>query len=433
LKTRNQRYRLQLNSGIDGDTALSYNFAEDKSLVARLGPTLGIARATTATYFDSGGTLRTAGSGVARFDHNPRTGESLGLLVEGARTNLCLQSATLGTTWTPEQCVVDNNVAVSPDGSMTMDRLNIGSGAGIHDIYIDTTTNAATDYAVSVFLKNDGAGFGGVCFGDGGNNFISVTANLTTGVITDEEEGATSGTIASSGVDDIGNGVFRVWVVGKVTPTGTFVIPFVAESAVPTYSSGRATFTAVGGKDMLVWGAQLEPGSTISSYIPTTTLAVARNADALALSDVTWLSATGGTVYFDTSVPDVGDGSTDHYLAEFSDGTADNRIVINRDAGNAWQYYVESADVAVANITAASQFSAGDTPKIAVAWSAGDFTSYIDGAVVGTPDAAGALPTITEVAFGGSRLGSLLWYGHIKELRYYNVRKPNEFLVNITL
>ena len=36
--------------------------------------------------------LQTASSGQARFDHNPTTGESLGLLIEEARTNVCLYS-----------------------------------------------------------------------------------------------------------------------------------------------------------------------------------------------------------------------------------------------------------------------------------------------------------------------------------------------------
>jgi len=41
--------------------------------------------------------LQTAATNVPRFDHNPTTGESLGLLVEEQRTNLLLNSGTLST------------------------------------------------------------------------------------------------------------------------------------------------------------------------------------------------------------------------------------------------------------------------------------------------------------------------------------------------
>ena len=49
--------------------------------------------ATVGEYIPTGATINSA----PRFDHNPLTGESLGLLVEEARTNLLLNSATLST------------------------------------------------------------------------------------------------------------------------------------------------------------------------------------------------------------------------------------------------------------------------------------------------------------------------------------------------
>ena len=72
---------------------LDLNFAVTKAL----GPLVTFTRASTATYVDASGLLQTAASNVARFDHDPATGESLGLLIEEARTNLLLNSATLST------------------------------------------------------------------------------------------------------------------------------------------------------------------------------------------------------------------------------------------------------------------------------------------------------------------------------------------------
>ncbi len=110
---RNERYRRRLIN-----PQLHYNFAADRSLVARVGPTLDITRATEGRFFDAQGILRTATSGEARFDHDPVTGASLGLLVEEARTNLALQSAALSTApWTLIGTPIINTLSAgtSPD------------------------------------------------------------------------------------------------------------------------------------------------------------------------------------------------------------------------------------------------------------------------------------------------------------------------------
>lgn len=62
-----------------------------------LDPRIVFTRASTATYFDSAGVMRTAASGAPRFDYDPATLQLRGLLMEEARTNILLNSATLGT------------------------------------------------------------------------------------------------------------------------------------------------------------------------------------------------------------------------------------------------------------------------------------------------------------------------------------------------
>jgi hypothetical protein len=75
----------------------SRDFAGEKSLDNGTGPAITFTRASDATYFDATGTLQTAGSNVPRFDHDPATGASRGLLIEGQRSNLLLNSVALST------------------------------------------------------------------------------------------------------------------------------------------------------------------------------------------------------------------------------------------------------------------------------------------------------------------------------------------------
>ena len=79
--------------------SLDLRFADNKSLVdAVTGASLvTFTRASSGTVTNSAGALQTAAIDVPRFDHNPTTGESLGLLVEEQRTNLLLNSGTLST------------------------------------------------------------------------------------------------------------------------------------------------------------------------------------------------------------------------------------------------------------------------------------------------------------------------------------------------
>ena len=82
-----------------GTPTLDLRFASSKSLNDYVSGQnlITYTRAGDATFFDANGTIQTAGANVARFDHNPATGESLGLLIEEARTNLLLNSETLAT------------------------------------------------------------------------------------------------------------------------------------------------------------------------------------------------------------------------------------------------------------------------------------------------------------------------------------------------
>ena len=74
--------------------SLNLDFANGK----QLDPRITFARNTVATYTDKYGLLVSAASNVARFDYDPITRKSLGLLVEELRTNNLLNSTIDGVS-----------------------------------------------------------------------------------------------------------------------------------------------------------------------------------------------------------------------------------------------------------------------------------------------------------------------------------------------
>jgi hypothetical protein len=77
--------------------SLDLQFAADKSLTARQGPTPTFTRASTATFVGSDGLIQSAAINEPRFDHDPVSLDCKGLLIEEARTNAIIQSDTLAT------------------------------------------------------------------------------------------------------------------------------------------------------------------------------------------------------------------------------------------------------------------------------------------------------------------------------------------------
>ena len=78
--------------------SVSLDFENSKTL----DPRITFTRSSVGTYVGADGLIKTAAVSEARFDHNPTTGESLGLLIEEQRTNSFLYSGDLSNTdgWT---------------------------------------------------------------------------------------------------------------------------------------------------------------------------------------------------------------------------------------------------------------------------------------------------------------------------------------------
>jgi hypothetical protein len=260
--------------------ALDLQFAADKTLTARKGPTPTFTRASTATFVGSNGLIQSAAINTPRFDHNPVTLACKGLLIEESRTNIITYSEDMSVAngWSEDsnRILWVNNATTSPAGTTTAEKITELVLAGVsRKISVkNVSVVTGTTYTLSVYAKAAERSFLQIT---ASANFTSAYQNfdLSNGTIG-------SGTATSSAITAMGNGWYRCSIVAQASATasGTITVGIVPAST-------STLFTAYLGADnhgIFLWGAQLEAGSFPTSYIPTTIAALTRSADVCSIS-----------------------------------------------------------------------------------------------------------------------------------------------------
>ena len=268
--------------------SLDLRFADNKSLVdAVTGASLvTFTRASSGTFVDSAGVLQTAAIDVPRFDHNPTTGESLGLLVEEQRTNLLTYSELFNASpWAPGSLsVTPTTETTSPAGNSTAARfIEDTVAAQFHFInYPLTKAASAIQYTVCAYAKDRGREL--IFSAANGTTGAVARFNLATGVITAPATGYGGGfTAQGSTITSAGNGWYRCSMTFTTDATTGLIIQYAL------YNTALATnvYTGDGASGIYIWGAQLEAGAFPTSYIPTLPTFVSR------ASSATFFDSTG--------------------------------------------------------------------------------------------------------------------------------------------
>ena len=135
--------------------SLDLQFATDKTLTARKGPTPTFTRASTATFVGSNGLIQSAAINEARFDHDPVTLDCKGLLIEESRTNLVFPSATL-TTQTRTVTAVAHTLSFYGTGTVVLSGVATATVTGT-GAYPTRTTLTFTPTAGSLILTVTGS------------------------------------------------------------------------------------------------------------------------------------------------------------------------------------------------------------------------------------------------------------------------------------
>lgn len=355
--------------------------------VGALSGLLTVSRASSATYFDINGVLRTASSNVLRLDYDPATHAALGALIEEQRTNLSLRSEEFGNAYyTLAAATISADVLTAPDASTTADKLVEAATTAAHIVYRNSHALTAIPYTYSVFLKAAERTWAYVRLA----TIVGQGAwfDLGNGVVGTVESGVTAA------IKNVGGGFYRCSVT--ITATASTWFPSIQTST----GDNASSFLGDSAKGIYLWGGGLEAGSFASSYTPTAGSQVTRAADAVTLATSAIPTASALTVACEGRTAA---GAGTQVIFQMDDGTASERIRIVRDSSNNIRCIVTVGDVDQCNLNLGSV--AGSTSfKVALRAAPNDFSASLNGAAVVT-DGSGSMPTVTTLRIGSSSAG----------------------------
>jgi hypothetical protein len=267
--------------------SLDLNFATSKSLVDGIsGQNLvTFSRASTGTFVGSNGLVQTAASGVPRFDHNGATGESLGLLIEEARTNNLPYSQGFTSGWDTNYAQVMTG-QTDPTGGTNAILVKQTNGTSTRQhIRSDASTSIAANFTVSVFVKYVNYDYV-ILTGadqDGPNARMGyllpkLRFQFSTETIAYEEPGWGGTSTLGYGFQKYANGWYRLWLT-RNTAVRTNYWGIAVQSNPYVGISDLDFVTGDNSSSVLVFGFQVEQGAFPTSYIPTSGATVTRAVD----------------------------------------------------------------------------------------------------------------------------------------------------------
>ena len=400
--------------------SLDLQFATDKTLTARKGPTPTFTRASTATFVGSNGLIQSAAINGARFDHDPITLACKGLLIEESRTNLALQSENHpSATWSKTGVTVASATNTSPSGSTTSNLVSEDSSTGLHRVFQSTAYVSGTSYAISVFLKYAGRQFVAITHPAVAANPFAIF-DIQNGTISLSQSGVTTSITAYP------NGWYRCVVNGVAATTASH--SHIIQGST-TGGSLTGSYTGLNGAAFYIYGSQVEAGAFPTSYIPTTTASVVRSADICSISgsDFTgFYNQSEGTFLTQSTKTST---NSNAFIIHASDNSFVNGIDL--------RYATITSAQAVINVSSSGQVAAftatvtsGSLVKQSMAYKLNDCAYSVNGASAIT-DTSALIPTVNRINFGTAYTGLPL-NGHIASVRFYKKRLANAKLVTLT-
>ena len=324
--------------------------------------------------------LLSAGGNQPRFDCNPTTGESLGLLIEEQRTNLFTYSSQFDDSgWSKSASTVTANTVIAPDGTLSGDTL-IEDATNAQHFISKAGSIQSGSVTLSIYAKAAGRDWIRIQTYSG----VMAWFNISTGVLGTVQSGCTA-TITS-----VGNGWYRC--AATVTYVNQTNYVFLANA------DGVTSYTGNGFSGVHIWGAQVEAGAFASSYIATTSASATRTADTPIITGnnlTSWYSNNIGTIYASLSVPSSLNVFSNSAATLFSmgSGRVTSRII---NTG----YAVAILDQVGGGITTANSVNLNSENKTATSFSQGNYSICLNNGTVVSTTSATIVQPATQLLIG---------------------------------
>ena len=384
---------------------LDLNFAATKTLDRRITFT----RDSIGTYTDELGIIQTVPNNVPRFDHDPETGESLGLLIEESRTNLITYSENFVGNYTLTNVTLNANSTISPSGNSdaTTVTADITNSTGVE--YYTSFSNLV-NYTISLFVKRkSGSNSFVIRSAGGGTSRIQATFSLENETSSEADE------TTSSSIISYPNGWFKCSVSGPVSSDENRII-FLNSMTL--------------NEEFYIWGAQLEQASFPTSYIPTSGSTVTRAADIPKIEGTNltdFYNSIEGTVFTEYQNLKVGDSLNRAWSVELNANQVLN-IIPEYNQVRA-SYFNSIFEYSSGDVSATQDFN-----KVALGFKTNNTNLAVNG-TIGEDDTSISL---IDFRSGYFNIGRSEYYsprelnGCIRQLSYYNKRLTNSQLQSLT-
>ena len=326
------------------------------------------------------------------------------LLLEPQRTNLITFSESFNNAaWTKTAAgtgvtpVVTANSAISPDGYQNADTIvfNVGAGTTSSDqSYINQTLSvtSGSTYSFSVYLK------GSV----GGEQLIirSVSGSYTLLTLSNEWQ--------------------RFSVTAAAASTG-----YAAHFGLRQGVAGTLNSTAT----VYAYGAQVELGSYVSSYVNTLGASVTRGADDFTKTGISSLiGQTEGTLFVDFIPANTPVSGVQQWLFFLGSGGTYIGFLIT-SGGKLRGNVANTTDQAV--IDTSYNLVSGTTYKAALAYKQNDFALYVNGVQIGL-DTSGTVPAVSSLRANYNTTAANSSNAGLNQALLFKTRLTNDSLAELT-
>ncbi len=382
-------------------------------------PDITFARSGTKLYWDSTGALATAADGVCPTQYSPKTLKPLGILCEGAATNLCTYASDLtNAAWSKTDITITADVANGPDGTASVDRVTEGS-AGTALLSRSFSTTANTVYTASRFLTYSNTPWVVITHWDGTGG-VRMWVNLRTKKVGRIVQVGTGSSYRAAGIEDCGAFGVRVWTTCRCPGT---TITWTLSSA-----SADGSTTPVSGAGYGHSSGQFETGTIATTYIPTTTTTATRNAETFSFGSLTsksWWVGNGGVCVVDcVNIKNSAGPSADTTLF-YAELDGSNYFTLRRGDqyyGGRWNAFSVNGGTGQADIisgVANTGINILNRPmRIALGWKNNNLRLGVQDCISIEKDTSCTIPAVTAMYVGSNF--------YIKKIRFYGDLSDDE-------